>query len=404
MEMPIYEYKAISRTGQSVQGNYTAQDKSQVLEMLRNNHYYPVYVKELVKGKEITFDLFQKVKIKDIVIFCRLFYTMLHAGVPIIQTIDILSKQLENAKLRKIMVEIYDELQKGSTFSESMKKHRDVFPELLLSMIEAGEVSGTLDIIMDRMAVHFEKESKIQSKVKGAMMYPAILSIVAVLVVIFLLTFVMPTFVSMFQGSGVELPAPTRVLLAISGFIQTYWYLLLFVTFALFFLFRVLLKTDAARLAWDQMKLRIPIIKGTLIKIATSRFTRTLSTLLRSGITLLEALEIAANVAGNKVVSNGILRAKEEVRKGLDLSVPLRELRVFPPMVDSMIRVGEESGTLDDVLERIADFYDNEVEAAIQSMTSLLEPIMIVIMALIIGSIVIAMVLPMFDMINTVQM
>ena len=402
--MPIYEYKAISRTGQSVQGNYTAQDKSQVLEMLRNNHYYPVYVKELVKGKEITFDLFQKVKIKDIVIFCRLFYTMLHAGVPIIQTIDILSKQLENAKLRKIMVEIYDELQKGSTFSESMKKHRDVFPELLLSMIEAGEVSGTLDIIMDRMAVHFEKESKIQSKVKGAMMYPAILSIVAVLVVIFLLTFVMPTFVSMFQGSGVELPAPTRVLLAISGFIQTYWYLLLFVTFALFFLFRVLLKTDAARLAWDQMKLRIPIIKGTLIKIATSRFTRTLSTLLRSGITLLEALEIAANVAGNKVVSNGILRAKEEVRKGLDLSVPLRELRVFPPMVDSMIRVGEESGTLDDVLERIADFYDNEVEAAIQSMTSLLEPIMIVIMALIIGSIVIAMVLPMFDMINTVQM
>jgi len=404
MEMPIYEYKAISRTGQSVQGNYTAQDKSQVLEMLRNNHYYPVYVKELVKGKEITFDLFQKVKIKDIVIFCRLFYTMLHAGVPIIQTIDILSKQLENAKLRKIMVEIYDELQKGSTFSESMKKHRDVFPELLLSMIEAGEVSGTLDIIMDRMAVHFEKESKIQSKVKGAMMYPAILSIVAVLVVIFLLTFVMPTFVSMFQGSGVELPAPTRVLLAISGFIQTYWYLLLFVTFALFFLFRVLLKTDAARLAWDQMKLRIPIIKGTLIKIATSRFTRTLSTLLRSGITLLEALEIAANVAGNKVVSNGILRAKEEVRKGLDLSVPLRELRIFPPMVDSMIRVGEESGTLDDVLERIADFYDNEVEAAIQSMTSLLEPIMIVIMALIIGSIVIAMVLPMFDMINTVQM
>ena len=402
--MPIYEYKAISRTGQSVQGNYTAQDKSQVLEMLRNNHYYPVYVKELVKGKEITFDLFQKVKIKDIVIFCRLFYTMLHAGVPIIQTIDILSKQLENAKLRKIMVEIYDELQKGSTFSESMKKHRDVFPELLLSMIEAGEVSGTLDIIMDRMAVHFEKESKIQSKVKGAMMYPAILSIVAVLVVIFLLTFVMPTFVSMFQGSGVELPAPTRVLLAISGFIQTYWYLLLFVTFALFFLFRVLLKTDAARLVWDQMKLRIPIIKGTLIKIATSRFTRTLSTLLRSGITLLEALEIAANVAGNKVVSNGILRAKEEVRKGLDLSVPLRELRIFPPMVDSMIRVGEESGTLDDVLERIADFYDNEVEAAIQSMTSLLEPIMIVIMALIIGSIVIAMVLPMFDMINTVQM
>lgn len=402
--MPIYEYKAISRTGQSVQGNYTAQDKSQVLEMLRNNHYYPVYVKELVKGKEITFDLFQKVKIKDIVIFCRLFYTMLHAGVPIIQTIDILSKQLENAKLRKIMVEIYDELQKGSTFSESMKKHQDVFPELLLSMIEAGEVSGTLDIIMDRMAVHFEKESKIHSKVKGAMMYPAILSIVAVLVVIFLLTFVMPTFVSMFQGSGVELPAPTRVLLAISGFIQTYWYLLLFAIFALFFSFRVLLKTDAARLAWDQMKLRIPIIKGTLIKIATSRFTRTLSTLLRSGITLLEALEIAANVAGNKVVSNGILRAKEEVRKGLDLSVPLRELRIFPPMVDSMIRVGEESGTLDDVLERIADFYDNEVEAAIQSMTSLLEPIMIVIMALIIGSIVIAMVLPMFDMINTVQM
>ncbi|MBF8982635.1 type II secretion system F family protein [Lutibacter sp. B2] len=402
--MPIYKYKAISNTGEKLEGTYTAKAKDEVLSMIRQNQSMPISVEEVIEGKDVsTLNFFNKVKMKDIAIFCRQFYAMLNAGVTILNCLDILRLQTENKKLKKVVAESYEDVQKGLTFSESLKKHREIFPDLLINMVEAGEVSGTLDTIMERMAVHYEKENKITNKVKGAMIYPLILSIVSILVVVFLLTFVMPTFIGMFEGSGVELPLPTRILLTISGSITQYWYIIIVVLIVLIGGIKRYIGTDKGQFLIDHIKFRIPIVKGTTQKVITSRFTRTLSTLLSSGIPLIQSLDIVSRIVGNVIVEKGILNAIEEVRKGVDLATPIKKIGVFPPMVDSMIRIGEESGSLDDILDKTANFYDEEVEVAIQKMTTMIEPLMIVVMAVVIGAIVIAMMLPMFDMMNTIQ-
>jgi type IV pilus assembly protein PilC len=263
-------------------------------------------------------------------------------------------------------------------------------------------VSGNLDIIMDRMAGHYEKEFRINNKVRGAMVYPIILSIVAIGVVIFMLTFVMPTFMEMFEGSDVPLPAPTRILLSFSGALKQYWYLFIGGIVILVVFVKQLLKLNSVRILLDRVKFKIPVIKGTTEKIVTSRFTRTLSTLSASGVPLLQSLEIVANVVGNKVVGDGINTAKEEVRKGTSLSDTIKDIDVFPLMVTSMIEVGEESGSLDEILEKTAVFYDEELETALQKLTTMIEPIMIVVMAAVIGFIVVSMLLPMFGMFETI--
>jgi type IV pilus assembly protein PilC len=286
--MPVYQYKAVSTTGEKVQGSYTANGKQEVLGMLRQKKQHPISVEEVVEGKDIKeLKFFAKVKMKDIAVFCRQFYAMLNAGVTIVNCLDILRLQTENKKLKKAVGEIYEGVQKGLTLSEALGNHPNIFPELLINMVEAGEVSGNLDIIMDRMAIHYEKENKITNKVKGAMVYPIMLSIVAVGVVIFLLTFVMPTFVGMFQGSGVELPLPTRILLRISKSIRDYWYMLLTVSMVLFYGIKKYIKMHQGRLFVDRLKFRMPIVKGTTQKIVTSRFSRTMATLLSSGIPLI---------------------------------------------------------------------------------------------------------------------
>ncbi|MCT4621528.1 MAG: type II secretion system F family protein [Marinisporobacter sp.] len=403
--MPTYKYKAISKLGEKLEGTYTAKNKNEVISMLRQNQNIPVKIEELIEKKDIlSFDSLKKVKVKDIAIFCRQFYTMLNAGVTVLNVLDTLRLQTENKKLALVIGEVYEEVQKGLTFAESLKRHRKTFPDLLINMVEAGEVSGTLDIIMDRMAVHYEKENKITNKIKGAMMYPIILSIVSMLVVVFLLTFIMPTFVSMFEGSGVELPLPTRILLMISGIIINYWYFVFTALLLMIWGIKRYIGTSKGQFLMDHIKFKIPIVKGTTQKVITSRFTRTLSTLLASGIPLIQALDIVSRIVGNVIVEKGILKAKEDVRKGIDLATPIKQMGVFPPMAESMIRIGEESGALDEILDKTANFYDEEVEAALQKMTTLIEPIMIVIMAIVVGSIVIAMVMPMFDMMNTIQM
>jgi len=403
--MPIYKYTAINKSGTKITNDYSAKSQAEVMVMLKENGFYPVKVEEYIERKEIALsDIFNKVTIKDIAVFCRQFYTMLNAGVTITSTLDILRQQTENKKLRKIISDIYEEVQKGSAFSEALKKHRDVFPDLLINMVEAGEVSGNLDTIMDRMANHFEKEFKINNKIKSAMVYPIILSVVAIGVVVFLLTSVMPTFIGMFTSSGVPLPLPTRILLGISSALQNYWYIFFGGIILIIIGFNTYKNTDGGKLLISRIKLAIPVIKDSNKKIITSRFTRTLSTLLSSGVPLLEALDIVSKVVGNVVVEKGISVAKEEVRKGSTLAKPIRETGLFPPMVTSMIEIGEESGALDDILEKTANFYDEELETAIQKMTTLIEPVMIVLMAVIVGFIVISMALPMFDMVNTVQM
>ncbi|RKD34593.1 type II secretion system F family protein [Thermohalobacter berrensis] len=402
--MPVYKYKAVKETGDKKEGKYTANSKNEVISMLRDNKYYPIKIEELQEDRNIKLtNLFNRVKTKDLAIFCRQFHTMLDAGVTIINCLDILKQQTENKKLKVELGKIYDEVQKGSTLSEALRKHDEFFDELLINMVEAGEASGTLDVIMNRMAVHYEKENKISNKVKNAMVYPLILSIVSIFVVIFLLIVVMPSFISMFQGAGVALPLPTRILLAISNGIKENWYLMVISIAFLLYILNRYKGTENGSKFFDRVKLKIPIIKKTTIKIVTSRFTRTLSTLLGSGVSLLQSLDIVSRVVGNKVVAEDILQAKEDIRKGINLAEPIRKSGIFPPMVVSMVKIGEESGSLEEMLEKTADFYDDEVEAAMEKMTTALEPIMIIVMAIVIGSIVIAMILPMFEMINTLQ-
>ena len=402
--MPLYNYRAVTRDGRNVEGAYEGKDKKEIITKIRNADQMPIEITEASQSKDIKdLQLTNKVKTKDIAIFCRQFYTMLNSGVTIVSCLDILRKQTESKKLSKVLNHVYEDVLTGSSFSDSVKRYEDVFPSLLVNMIEAGEVSGNLDNIMDRMSTHYEKEYKINNKVKGAMAYPMVLSGLSIIIVVFLLTFIMPTFTGMFEDSGVPLPTPTRILLGISDSLQNYWYIFIVVIGSLVYATIKYTSTKQGKLLVDSTKLKIPIIKGVTSKIITSRFSRTLSTLMISGVPLIESLDIVSRIVGNSLVEKGILDAKEDVRKGTSLSTPLQKISAFPPMLIQMIEIGEESGSLDDILEKTANFYDDEVEVAIQKMTTMLEPLMIVVMALVIGFIVISMMLPMFDMMNTIN-
>ncbi|AOY77044.1 type II secretion system F family protein [Clostridium formicaceticum] len=400
-----FKYKAVTSKGEAIEGSLTAESKDEVIRMIRQNQQIPVKIEESKgKSKEVKeLTLFKpKVKVKDLTVFCKQFYTMLNAGMSLTNCLEVLIDQTENKTLKVVIGDLFTQVQKGAVLSEAMKKHKKIFPTILISMVEAGELTGTLDEILGRMSEHFEKEGKINAKIKGAMMYPLILSIVAIGVVIFLLVVIMPTFIGMFTSSGVALPLPTRMLLAFSNALTQFWYVFMFAIVGTMFLLHRILSTDNGKRAYDKLKFKIPIIKGSITKIITSRFTRTLSSLLSSGIPIISALEASANVTNNKVVIEGIEMVVEDIRKGVSLAVLLKKINIFPPMMISMVSIGEESGSLDTMLSKTADFYDQELEAAIQQMVSLLEPIMIVVMAVIIGFIVIAMMLPMFDMMQTI--
>lgn len=399
--MPLYQYKAVTDKGKRLSGTYEATSETEVISMLRQNKYYPVKITETVEKKSILDNsIFAPVKIKDLAIFCRQFYTMLNAGIPIVNCLEVLKLQIENKSLRNTISNVYKDIQKGATFSSSLRNYKKIFPDLLINMIEAGELSGNLDSILERMSIHYEKESKISNKVKGAMVYPFMLSIVSILVVMFLLVFVMPTFLTMFEYT--TLPTPTRILLFISYSLTNYLYIYITSLIVLIFSFNQLYESHKGRLFFDSLKLKIPVIRSVTQKIVTTRFTRTLSTLLSSGIPLIQALKSTSKVCGNKAVENEMKQAISHISTGDTLANALRKLGIFPPMVISMIQIGEESGQLDILLDKTADFYDEETESALQRMTILVEPLMIIFMSFIIGGIVIAMILPMFDMINTI--
>lgn len=397
-----YKYRAITPSGQKIEGTFSANSEEDVIAMIKGNNYLPVGVERDI-GEEAQIQLFkQKVKKKDLAVFCRQFFTMLDSGLGIVKCLDILEMQTENKTLKPTIGSVNEDVQKGLALSEAMKKYPDIFPVILTNMVEAGEVSGNLDAILERMAGHFEKEFKLENKVKSAMIYPSALAVISVVVVIFMITFVMPTFTGMFTGSGVPLPGPTKFLLGISDFIRAKWYILALIIGGLAFAIVSFKKSDNGRRFFDGMKLKIPVVKQTTEKIITSRFTRTLSTLMDSGIPLIKSMEVVAKVVNNMPVQDRIMDGIEEIRKGVPLSRSIQNVGVFPPMVDSMIRIGEESGSLDDILLKTADFYDEEVETSLTKLTSMIEPVMIVAMAVVIGFIVIAMYLPMFDMMKTI--
>lgn len=396
--MKNFKYRAMKSDGTKIEGKFEANSKADVINMITTSGYYPLMVEEITESKQIEFKFLERVTKKDLAIFCRQFYTMLDAGVSITNAISILSNELPNKKLREILSEIEDDIKKGDTLSESMARHRKYFPQLLISMIESGEISGNVDEMMLRMSVHFEKEYKLNNKIKSAMTYPSVLSVVAVGAVMFIMTFVMPTFVEMFEEEGITLPIITKAMLGASKFLSNNLIFILIFIAILVVLFNAYKKTANGIIMMSKLKLKLPVIGTLNKKIIVSRFTRTLSTLMSAGVSLVHALPTVAGVLENKVAEDAILKIRERVVRGDGLSSPIRENDIFPKMLSSMIRIGEESGSLDDILNKTADFYDDEVEQAIQTATSLIEPLLIVVMGVVIGAIVISIMLPMFDM------
>lgn len=400
--MPLYKYKVINDNGKKIQGTFNANSKNEVLAMIKDNNYYPIEVEESSQQKQ--FDMgnyFAKVTTKDLAIMCRQFYTMLDAGSSMLNCLDILKDQTTNKKFKTALEEVYDDVQKGNTLSQSMEKQNKIFPYLFINMVQAGEVSGKLDTIMLRMTEHYEKENKINGKIKSAMVYPIILGLISIVAVTFLLVFVMPTFVAMFDGAA--LPAPTRIVVGIGDWLKTKWYVAIAVIILWTLGIRTAQSTEKGGILVENLKLKMPLVKGTTQKIIVARFTRSLATILSSGIPLVSALEVVSGVVGNRLVQVKIMKAKDKVMKGIPLSTTISEIDIFPKMLYSMMKIGEESGTLDEILDKTANFYDDEVEEALQKLTTMIEPLMILVMGGLVGFIVIAMMLPMFDMINHVQ-
>ena len=395
----IFRYKAINSTGQIIEGFHDGNSEEDVIAMLKDNDNTVILVERDVEAIEL---FPAKVKKKDLAVFCRQFYTMLDSGLGIVKCLDILGIQSENKTLRKTLIAVNENVQKGLVLSEAMKQHPNIFPTILVSMVAAGEVSGNLDTIMDRMATHFEKENKIEAKIKSAMVYPTILAIISVLVVIFMLIVVLPTFIGMFGGIDATLPKPTRILLSISNSMQSHWYLYGIGLVSMLGGIKLFVRSKLGRYIFDSIKLKLPIIKNSTAKIITSRFSRTLSTLMSAGIPLIQSMEVVSKVVDNVVVEESLMASIDSIRKGMPLSRAIKNIKIYPPMVEAMIKIGEESGSLDEILFKTADFYDQEVEEAVTRATSLLEPLMIVVMGLIIGFLVIAMYLPMFEIMSRV--
>ena len=400
--MPVFEYTARNTKGEIVRDKLDAATKDDVLAQLRRNRLQVVRVEETKAGGP-KFRLGGGIRTRDVVILTRQFATMINAGLPLVQALDILAQQTENKALADVTRAVVYDVESGHTLADALRKHPKAFSDLYVNMVAAGEAGGILDTILLRLAQFLEKNDAIIRKVKGAMVYPAVIISVAVIAIAVLLIFVIPTFETMFASVNMELPLPTRIVIGASNLLQNYWWaiigIMLLGTFGLFRWY----KTPTGRLQMDTLLLKMPVLGDLVRKSAVSRFTRTLGTLISSGVSILEGLEITARTAGNMVVHNAVMESRASIAGGETIAAPLQKSRVFPPMVISMIAVGEQTGGLDEMLSKIADFYDEEVDAAASALLSLMEPIMIVVLGVVVGGMVVAMYLPIFDMVNAVQ-
>ena len=400
--MPVFEYKGRTLAGATVAGELQAKDRKELERMLRSRRILVSQVNKKAAEIKLSFGS-KRVSKLDISRFTRQFATMIGAGLPMVQCLEILSAQSERPEMKRIISEVRESVSSGTTLSEALARHRKAFDELYTNMVEAGEIGGALDTILVRLANYREKADALVRKVKGALVYPTVVVIVAIGVTAAMLTFIVPVFAKMFSGLGAELPAPTQVVLGISGFLQNYFWVLIGGIIGSVVGFRFWVKTEGGRLTFDKFMLKTPMF-GTLIrKSAVARFTRTLGTLLQSGVSILDALDITAKTAGNKVIQVAIRKSVVAIAEGDTITGPLKETGVFPPMVTQMIHVGEKTGGLDDMLGKIADFYDEEVDAAVSALTSIIEPVIIVLMGIVIGGILIAMYMPMFDIIGKIS-
>src|SRR5437667_4718279 len=402
--MPVFEYTARNMKGDLVRDKIDLASRDDVIAHLRKNRMIVVQVREAKgKGGGIA-DFFKAgVKIRDVVVCTRQFSTMINAGLPLVQALDILSKQTENKVLADVTRQVVYDVESGHALADALRKHPKAFSDLYVNMVAAGEAGGILDTILVRLAEFLEKNDAIVRKVKGAMIYPAVIMSVAVIAISVLLIFVIPTFQNMFASVNLQLPLPTRMVIGMSSILKDYWWAIIGVIgFGVFALNRYY-QTAPGRLQIDTLLLKLPVLGDVLRKAAVSRFTRTLGTLISSGVSILDGLEITARTAGNMVIHNAVMESRASIAGGETISAPLAKSKVFPPIVISVVAVGEQTGGLDEMLTKIADFYDDEVDAAVSALLSLLRPIMIVGLGVIVGGMVVAMYLPIFDMVNAVQ-
>ena len=375
-----------------------AEDDQALVQNLKNEQLFLISY----KIKEIQKDIFGGNKIrlstKDLAIFCRQLSSMLLSGVTLIKALNILYMQVEKKNIKKSIKLLYESVQKGDQFSEGLRKQKDVFPEMMVSMIEAGEASGKLDHVMLKLAEQFEKDVKLKAKIKSAMTYPIILILISIGVVLVLVIKVLPIFMTLLEESGSELPLPTQILVGFSGILTNYWYIILLALGAFAIFIKGYISSEAGMKQWHGFILRLPIIGKLNEKIIAVRFTRTLSTLLSSGMSMMQALEIVTKVVNNRVVMEELYVTKADIRSGMSLSESLKKVSAMPPMVYSMVGIGEEAGTIEEMMEKAAEYYDDEVENTIQKLVSLMEPMLIVFMGAVVGFIVVSMMLPLFDL------
>jgi len=398
-----YLYKAANRAGHTVEGVIEAADRKAVLFALRSKALYLLDLSEVTPRASLDINIGSgKIPKKILAVFCTQFASILKAGVPLVQALGILTEQTEHKQLQKILTTVSDELQTGKSLSEAFSAHERALPPMMIKLIEAGEMSGTLDISLQRLAVQFEKDYKLQKKVKGAMTYPIVVGVVAVLVVVFLLVFIMPTFTSIFGGMDADLPGITRFMLSVSDAVVTGWPFILGFLALFYVLFRFYKASAAGRTQLDNLKLKMPVVKKAMTRIIAARFARTLATLTASGVSLTQALRIGSKVVANKVAENKLLDIEEQIKRGVSLHAAISQETIFPKMMMHMAKIGEESGTLDEMLEKAADYFEDEAESAIEKLTTLLQPIMLVIVAVIVLLIMLSVMLPMFTLYSNV--
>jgi len=397
-----YIWRGRTAGGNTVSGELAVNDRSELLAQLRKKRIIVTSVKQ--KPKEISMKLpfGGGIGTRDLAIFTRQFATMINAGLPLVQCLDILSRQLDKEVFRDITKKVMTDIEAGSTLSDAFRKHPKAFDELYVNMVSAGEAGGILDTILMRLAEYIEKIEALKRKVKSALMYPAVVLLVAIGATLFMLMFIIPTFAKMFSDFGAELPLPTQIVLGASNLIRAWWWAMALAAVLGLLGFRKYYRTDAGKHRVDAAMLKLPVLGDVLRKGSVARFTRTLGTLVSSGVPILDGLEITAKTAGNVIVQDAVMQARTSIREGDTISNPLRQSGVFPPMVVQMITVGEETGALDEMLTKIADFYDDEVDSAVDALTSVIEPVMIVFMGAIVGGMVVAMYLPIFQMVNVI--
>ncbi len=397
--MPIFLWSATTKKGESKKGEMDAADEAAAKGLLRRQGYKSIVVKQKPKDiAEYLPFLQQKVSEKDVVVFCRVFSTMINAGLPLIQCLDLLAAQEQNKTFAKIIASVKDDISGGSTLTEALGKYPKVFDQLFVNLISAGETGGILDVILGRLSTHMEKAMKLKSKIKGAMTYPISILCIAMGVVLILLIKVIPVFQSMFEGMGSALPAPTQFLVDASAFTKHYFLHMMGGMVAIGFTFNRIKSTEKGEIFFDRLILKSPVFGPLLKKAAVAKFTRTMSTMMSSGVPILEGLSIVSKTAGNKIIEAALVKTKVSISEGRTIAEPLSETDIFPSMVVQMIAVGEATGALDVMLSKIADFYDDEVDAAVDAMTALLEPFMMVFLGGACGGILIAMYLPIFSM------